>query len=324
MLQVSLLDILQAHRRIRDLVRETPLIRSEVLSAHAGADIWLKMEGLQTTGSFKLRGAYNKILSLTNEERRRGVVTASSGNHAQAIAYVASRLNISALIIVPGITPETKKAGILRYGGELIVYGDKYDDAEAYALELSRTTGRTLIHGSEDNEIIAGQGTVALEALMQMQDFDAILVPAGGGGILCGTAAAAKAINPRIQVIGVQTDTSAPFYHSFKAKQMINVEFGTSIADGLYGGITQANLEMALQLVDDFALVQEDQLSKAIYWMAREHHAMIEGAAAVGIAALLSDAVPNLRGKKILTVVTGSNVDSKLFTDIMHKHEYAF
>jgi threonine dehydratase len=320
MLQVSFLDIVKAHKRIRSEVIHTPLFRSEILSKQIGTEVWFKMESLQKTGSFKVRGALNKIASLTEAELQSGVITASAGNHAQGVAYAASQKNVSALIVVPKTAPETKKAGIRRYGAELVVHGDNYDEAEAYAYQLAKETGRTFVHAFEDNEIIAGQGTIGLEALLEEPDFDTILVPAGGGGLICGISIAAKTINPAIKVIGIQTHASPPWYYSFKAGKLVDVEYSDSLADGLHGGITQGNLDLALKFVDDFILVEEKHVAQAMHWMAKEHHYIIEGSGAVGIAALLNGSLPELKGKKVLNIVSGSNVDAGKLATIIQNH----
>ncbi|MFM1651054.1 threonine/serine dehydratase [Brevibacillus sp. B_LB10_24] len=320
MLNVSMLSILQAKKRIEHEVVKTPLISSAALSAHVGAEVWLKLENLQKTGSFKLRGALNKLSSLSAEELERGVITASAGNHAQGVAYASSLKNVSALIVVPKTAPETKRAGIQRYGAELVVHGDNYDEAEAHAYRLAEETGRTFVHAFEDNEIISGQGTVALEALLAEPDFDAIVVPAGGGGLICGIATAAKALNPAIEVIGIQTHASPPWYYSFKAGKLADVEYSDSLADGLHGGISQGNLDLALKIVDSFVLVEEEQVAHAMYWMAKEHHHMVEGSGAVGIAALLHGHLPHLKGKKVLNIVSGSNVDAAKLGKIISRY----
>lgn len=318
MLNVSFLDIVKAHKRIGTEVVKTPLFCSEILSKQVGAEVWFKMESLQKTGSFKVRGALNKIASLSEVELQSGVITASAGNHAQGVAYAASLKNVSALIVVPQRAPETKKAGIKRYGAELVVHGDSYDEAELHAYQLAKETGRTFVHAFEDNEIIAGQGTVGLEALLEEPDFDTILVPAGGGGLICGIAIVAKTINPSIRVIGIQTHASPPWYYSFRAKKVVDVEYQKeSFADGLYGGITQGNVDLALQVVDDIILVEEEHVAQAMHWMAKEHHYMIEGSGAVGIAALLNGDLPDLKGKKVLNIVSGSNVDASKLAKII-------
>jgi threonine dehydratase len=316
MLDVSLLNVIQAKAKIKEQIYPTPLLPSPVLSETVGADVWFKVEALQKTGSFKLRGAFTKLLSLCEEERTKGVITASAGNHAQGVAYASSHLHISALIVVPKSAPETKKAGIRRYGAELVEYGDNYDEAEAHAFELAEQTGRTFVHAFEDDKIVAGQGTVGLEIVLEQPDLDMLIVPAGGGGLICGVAVVAKAINPNMQVIGVQSHASPPWYYSFQAKKLVDVTYDDSLADGLHGGITQGNLDLALQVVDDFVLVKETEIADAMYWLSKEHHYMIEGSGAVGVAALLNGYV-DVKGKKVCTILSGSNVDASKLAKII-------
>lgn len=265
---------------------------------------------LQETGSFKVRGALNKLDSLTEKELEKGVTTASAGNHAQGLAYAASLKNISAKIVVPESTPQTKLDGIKRLGAELIIYGKTYDEAEEYALRFAEESGRVFLNAFEDDAIIAGQGTATLEAFLKEPDFDAVVVPAGGGGLICGVALVAKAVNPDIQVIGVQTHASPPWYYSFQAGKMVDVEYKKeTYAEGLHGGIAQGNLDIVLEKVDEFVLVEEESVAKAIYWMAKEHHYIVEGSGIVSIAAFRDGLLDHLKGKKVLNILTGSNID---------------
>lgn len=321
MLQVSYNDILRAHRRIKAEITHTPTIHSEPLSVAADADVWLKLENLQRTGSFKIRGALNKLFTLSDDELAKGVITASAGNHAQGVAYAAALRHTSALIVVPTTAPETKMAGIRRYGAQLVTYGNNYDEAEQHAYELAEKLGRVFVHAFEDNEIIAGQGTAALEACLEHPDVSTVVVPAGGGGLICGVAVAAKAMNPNVRVIGIQTHASPPWYYSFKAGKLVDVEYSDSLADGLHGGITQGNLDLALQVVDDFVLVEEPQVAEAIQWMAKEHHLMVEGSAAVGIAALLNHQIDLSRGEKVLNIISGSNIDLAKFARLVTQQQ---
>lgn len=309
MLKATYQDVLIAAKRLKGRINETPLIHSDILSSETGAEVYIKMEALQKTGSFKVRGALNKIDALTEEEQKRGVVTASAGNHAQAVAYASKLKGISAKIVVPSSTPQTKLDGIKRYGGDLIVFGDLYDEAEEHALKLAEETGRVFINAFEDDLVVAGQGTAALEAFLEEPDFDILLVPAGGGGLLCGVALVAKAINPNIKVIGIQTYASPPWYYAFKAGELVDVEYKSSYAEGLHGGITEGNFDLAQGIVDDIVLVEEEDVAKSMYWMAKHHHYMLEGSAVVGIAALQQGLIPDVKGKKILTFATGGNVD---------------
>lgn len=319
-LTVTFQDVLKARRRLMSRVTETPLIHSDILSAEVNTEVWFKMEGLQKTGSFKVRGALNKLDALTERELEKGVITASAGNHAQGLAYAAALKQASAKIVVPESTPKTKRDGIARLGGELVVYGKTYDEAESYAYQLAEETGRVFVNAFEDDDIIAGQGTAALEAFLHEPDFDAIIVPAGGGGLLCGAALVAKAINPNIKVIGVQTHASPPWYYAYKAGKLVDVDYEDSYAEGLHGGITQANLDLVLNIVDDFVLVEEESVAKAVYWMAKEHHYMIEGSGAVGIAAFRDGLIDQFKGKKVLTLVTGSNIDVNRLAEFTRKY----
>lgn len=319
MLNVTLQDIIRAKSKIGAHISATPLLPSPALANKTEADVWLKVEALQTTGSFKLRGALHKLFSLSTTERERGVITASAGNHAQGIAYAAKQLGISALIVVPSTTPQTKKAGIHRHGAQLVEFGDTYDEAEEHAYALAEETGRTFVHAYEDEQLIAGQGTVGLELLQEKPDIDTLLVPAGGGGLICGVAVAAKAINPSIRVIGVQSHASPPWYYSFKEKKMAEVTYLDSLAEGLHGSIGEQNLELVLQVVDDFILVEESEIAQAMAWLAKEHHLMIEGSGAVGVAALLGGHV-DVKGQQVAAILTGGNVDAEKLAKIILKY----
>lgn len=319
-LNVTFQDVLLAGKRLSGRVTETPLIYSDILSKEVDTDVWFKMESLQKTGSFKVRGALNKLDSLSEEDLKKGVTTASAGNHAQGLAYAASLKNVSAKIIVPNNTPSTKREGIERLGAELVVYGSTYDEAEEYAHHLASETGRVFVEAFEDDHIIAGQGTSALESFLKEPDYDAVIVPAGGGGLLCGVALVAKAINPNIKVIGVQTHASPPWYYAFKAGKLVDVEYQDSYAEGLHGGISQGNLDLVLNIVDDFLLVEEESVAKAVHWMAKEHHYMIEGSGAVGIAAFQKGLLSDLKGKKVLSLVTGSNIDSNRLAEFTKRY----
>lgn len=319
-LQVTFKDVLRANKQLNGQVTKTPLIHSEILSEDVGAEVWFKLESLQKTGSFKVRGALNKLFSLSEEELKKGVTTASAGNHAQGLAYAASLKNVSAKIVVPENTPVTKRAGIERLGAELVVKGATYDEAEAYAYKLADETGRVFVNAFEDDHIIAGQGTAALEAFLEEPDFDYVVVPAGGGGLICGVALVAKAVNPNIKVIGVQTHASPPWYYSFKAKKLVDVDYKNSYAEGLHGGISQANLDLALDIVDEFVLVEEESIAKAVYWVADQHQYIIEGSGAAGIAAFQEGVLDHLKGKKVLAFITGSNIDVERLVQFTKKY----
>ncbi|GAA3066728.1 MULTISPECIES: threonine/serine dehydratase [Actinomycetes] len=314
-----LLDVVTAHRRLRGRVRTTAVEASGPLSAESGAEVLIKWENQQVTGSFKARGALNTVDSLSEAERARGVVTASSGNHAQGLSWAAAAQGVPATIVVPETTPETKKAGARTLGAELIVRGSSYDDAEAHAWTLAEERGAVYVHSYDDPRIIAGQGTVALEALLEHPDLEAIVVPVGGGGLISGIAVAAKAISPQIRIIGIQPEVSAKFGASFAAGHRVDVPYRSSWADGLPGDIGELNLQVVLEHVDDFAAVSEDSIAEAVAWLARHHRQMIEGSGAVGVAAFQQGLLEDLRGKKVLTVATGGNIDADRFAAFLQR-----
>ncbi|GGE28726.1 threonine dehydratase [Marinithermofilum abyssi] len=310
-MQISVHDVFQARDRIKNFVIRTPLTLSGPLSEETGAKVFLKLENHQRTGSFKPRGAVNKMESLSGEERDRGVIAASAGNHGLAVAYTARLTGTTALVVVPQNTPTTKVTGIRRLGAELVFHGNNYDESEAHAYRLSEEKGLTFIHAYEDPYTIAGHGTIGLEIMLDLPETDMIVVPAGGGGLILGIAILAKAVRPDIQIIGVQSHASPPWYYSFRAGRMMEVEYRESLAEGLHGGIGKAIFPLVLRYVDDFVLVEEEEIADAMCWMAREHHQMVEGSGAVGVAALRTGRIPNIAGKKVVCVVSGGNVDAE-------------
>lgn len=315
-IEVGFKDICEAYTRIKPYIVKTPLIKSDKLSEFAGNDVWFKLENMQPIGAYKIRGAMNNMLSMSKEDMARGVVAASAGNHSQAVAYAARMQGVNSIVCVPESTPMNKRESAIRYGAELVVYGADYAAAEEKAHEIEREQGRKFVHAFESPETVAGQGTVAIESLLENNDFDAIIVPTGGGGLLCGVAIAAKAMKPDIKVYGLQTDTSAPWKKSFEEKRLNNdCPFIPSIADGLEGEITWPNVELALTCVDGIIVVSEESTKEGIKWMAKNHHLMIEGASATCIAALL-ERHEELKGKKVLCIITGGNIDLDKFCKV--------
>lgn len=308
-MQVSLDDIKAAQKVLRGRIIRTPLIPSPLLSAQLKADVWLKPENWQTTGSFKIRGAYTKIGALTKAERARGIITASAGNHAQGVALAGKILGVSTLIVVPDHTPETKLQGIRQHGADVIIHGRYYDDAETFAWNLSRETGRVFIHAFEDPAIVAGQGTVGLEIFEDLQEVDAIVIPAGGGGLLCGIGVAAKNQSPDTKIIGVQSEASAAWHAAFEAGAIVPVSYQETWAEGLLGGIGGQNFAMAQSLVERIELVTEPEIQETILWALTVHHMLLEGSAAVSLAYALYHAAERFRGQTVVLVLTGSNID---------------
>ena len=322
MIDVNLHDVLVAQKRIAGSVINTPLLYSDKMSELRGAQVWMKMESAQRTGSFKIRGASNRLLALTPAERQRGVITTSSGNFALGLGMAARAAKVDAIVVVPTSTPETKLESIRRLGVQLVIHGANYDIAYAHAKEIALDTGRTYVSSYADPWVVAGQGTVALEAFLAEPDFDLLLVPVGGGGLLSGVAMVAKSLKPGVKVIGVQTEASAPWLHSFRQRRIVEVEYGETLADGLLGEAGAANLGMVLRYVDDILVVKESEVAEAMHWMIKYQHQIIEGSAAVGVAALLHH-LPELGGLKVLNIVTGSNVDASRIAKILHSVEMA-
>ncbi|NHJ86069.1 MAG: threonine/serine dehydratase, partial [Asgard group archaeon] len=286
---VDLNDIIMARSLIQDNIIETPLVTSQYLSDLCNAQVYLKLENQQITHSFKIRGASNRILQLTPEEKDHGIITASSGNHGLAVAMLADKLEIPARIIVPKTTPEVKIKKLSNYNVDLELHGENYDEAEIFARKISEEEQLTFISAYNDPMIIAGQGTIGLEISEQLPNVTDIFVPLGGGGLLSGIAIAIKSLNPTVNLIGVQTEACPAFYYSLKANKIVDVEMRESIADGMYGGIEQGSItfDIIREFVDDVKVVSELTIKRAISLLWKEDHQLTEGAAAAAIVPLL-------------------------------------
>lgn len=314
---VSLQDIVDARESIERFVKMTPLVPTRFFSDFCDGEVYLKLENHQVTNSFKIRGALNKMLHLTAEQREHGVITASAGNHAQAVAIGAERLNIDAKIIVPKTTPKVKVDKIKRYTVEIVLHGDIYDEAEQMAIYLAKKERLTYISPYNDELIIAGQGTIGLEILETLPEADLILVPVGGGGLISGISIATKNKKPKIEIVGVQSEASPAMYEALKAGKIVDVEMQESIADGLFGGIEKDSITFKIvqAYVDDLALVKEETIEKAIYKLWKEDNQVVEGAGAVTIARIMED--PSVfKGKTIVVVLSGGNIEKKVFQNI--------
>ncbi|MCL6678798.1 threonine ammonia-lyase [Sphingomonas sp. RG327] len=308
-------DIRAAAKRIEGSVVRTPMLKSATLSEVTGAEVWLKFENLQFTSAYKERGALNKLLQLSEEERARGVIAASAGNHSQAVAYHATRLGIPATIVMPESTPTVKVTKTEGYGATVVLHGDMFDDAYAKARELSLERGLVFVHPFDDGQIIAGAGTVALEMLDQAPDLDMLVVPIGGGGLMSGVSIAARAIKPDIELIGVE----ALLYPSMKcALQGCQLPLGgDTLAEGIAvkqpGELTSAILK---DHVDDVVLVEERDIERAVAMLAGLEKTVVEGAGAAGLAAMLSDP-ERYKGKKVGTLLCGGNIDTHLLANVL-------
>jgi len=309
---LSAVEILKAKKNLEGVVYRTPLTYSRKLSEISGAEIYLKWENLQKTGSFKLRGAYNKISSLTPEERSKGVITASAGNHALAVAHVAKIMGIKAIVVVPETAPKIKVEQCRTLEAEVILKGANYDESVTYCKKMISKTGATYIPSFEDCKVIAGQGTIGCEILEEMPDTNVILVPVGGGSLVSGIALWAKTVNPNIRVVGVQSTAAYTMYECFKAKRIVDVPVLPTIADGLAGGISQMTLDLVLKYVDEIVLAEEEGLKSAILWILKNERQIVEGSGAVGPAAVLQRKVMFKRGEKVVMVISGGNIDMEL------------
>ena len=304
-----------AAARLQGHIERTPLRHSRTLSGITGAEIYVKFENLQFTASFKERGALNKLLTLTAEERKRGVIAASAGNHAQALAYHGQRLGVPVTIVMPKATPTVKVEHTRQFGADVVIFGESYDEAGEHAQDIRRQLDLVLVHPFNDMEVMAGQGTLGKEMLEEVPDLDALIVPIGGGGLIAGVATAAKSLRPELRVFGVE----AAMYPSFTARMrsLRGAVGGQSIAEGIavkeVGDISYAT---ARPLVEDVVLVEESYLERAIALYANIEKTIAEGAGAAALAALLAH--PNrFRGMKIGLVLSGGNIDSRLLASVL-------
>jgi threonine dehydratase len=317
---VSLSDVQAALGRIRDRIYLSPCARSETLSKLTGTDAWLKLENLQMTGAYKERGALNKLLVMSVADRERGLIAASAGNHAQAVAYHAGRLGLKATIVMPEATPIMKVANTRAHGARVVLHGANYDEAYAEARRLEQLERLTFIHPFDDPEVIAGQGTIALEVLSQEPGTDAIVVPIGGGGLVAGIAAAAKAMRPSVKVIGVETEVLPCMLQAVEAGHPVTLDPSNTIADGIAvkraGDLT---LQHVKTLVDDIVTVSEEEIASAILYLLEREKTVVEGAGAVSIAALMQRKIRGLEGKRVVSVISGGNIDVNLVARVIER-----
>jgi len=317
---IPLQKILDAQKRLDGVAVDTPFSHAPYLSEIADCNVFLKKENLQITGAFKLRGAYNKIATLTPEQRECGVVAASAGNHAQGVAYSAAAFETKAVIVMPESTPLTKIDGVKHFGAEVILAGTNYDEAYAYAKEYGLKNHLTFVHPFEDEEVMAGQGTVALEILDKCEELDAVLIPVGGGGLIAGMASAFKAKNPNIQIIGVSAKGAPAFKNSFDLKKPIDSVSVRTIADGIAVRDTSSvTLKHALECVDEIISVDDEEIASAILFLLEKQKLVVEGAGSVGVAALLHHKLERLEGKNVAVVLSGGNMDVTLLSVIIEK-----
>lgn len=316
---VSLADIQAARARIRDSIRFTPAPYSETLSRHADNTLYLKMENLHITGSFKERGALNRILLMTDEERARGVITASAGNHAQAVAYHASKRGIRVQICMPVLTPLVKVTATRGYGAEVILHGNNFDEAVDEARRRCDAEGLVFLHAFNDDAVIAGQGTIGLELLEQVPDLEAVVVPVGGGGLIGGIACAIKEQRPGVHIVGVETARVPSMQAALLQHHPVLVPAASTIADGIavrqVGALTYPLFE---KYVVEIVTVEEEEIAMAILWLLEKEKTLAEGAGAAGMAAMLTKKT-SLRGKKTVVLICGGNIDVTLLARIIER-----
>lgn len=320
MKKVTLDMIKEAKSTIKDIVKETPLIESVKMSEKTGANVYLKCENLQKTGSFKIRGACNKIANLTQEEKEKGVIASSAGNHAQGVALGAKMNGIKATIVMPSTAPLAKVTATKGYGAEVVLNGLVYDDAYAKAVELQKETGATFLHPFNDEYVIAGQGTISLEILEQLENVDTIICPVGGGGIIAGVATAAKAIKPSVKIVGVQTANIPSTKESFEKGEVISAFKDVTIADGI-AVKTPGDLTFSIvkELVDEVVVVEEDEISQAMLFLLENQKVTAEGAGAVSTAAIWSDKYKPKKGENVVCIISGGNVDINTLYRVIDK-----
>ena len=317
---VNLAAIEDARSILKGIINPTPIISDEKLSAELGANVYLKAECLQRSGSFKIRGAYNTISRLSDDEKRRGVVTGSAGNHAQAVALAARLHNIKATIVLPEFAPLTKVMATRGHGAEAILHGASFDEAVAYSRELGREHGYTYVHAFDDERVIAGQGTIGCEIAESLPNATVIVVPIGGGGIISGIAIAAKTLLPNVRVIGVQAENVAAVNPSLKAGEPVEAKHQPSIADGIAvkrpGNLT---LPIIREFVDEVVEVSEEEIARGIFHCVQNAHLVVEGAGAAGVAALIARKVKLDSSDTACAVLCGGNIDGNLLNRVIEQ-----
>lgn len=297
----------EASELVKKVTNSTKLVYSDYLSEQSGGKVYLKPENMQHTGAYKIRGAYYKISTLSDEERGRGLITASAGNHAQGVAFAAKKFGCKAVIVMPTVTPLIKVNRTKSYGAEVILHGDVYDDAYAYACELAEKEGYTFVHPFNDIDVATGQGTIAMEIVQELPTVDYILVPIGGGGLVSGVATLAKMLNPKIKVIGVEPAEAASMKATLAAGEVVQLESANTIADGTaVKAVGDKILPFVKENVDDVLLVEDDELIGAFLDMVENHKMIVENSGLLSVAALKQ---LDCKGKKVVCVLSGGNMD---------------
>ena len=317
---IPLSKIMDAKARLEGIVQNTKLAFAPKLSQICGAKVYVKQENLQNTGSFKLRGAFNKISSLSEEERACGVIASSAGNHAQGVAYSAKHYGIKGVIVMPEATPLLKVMGVKELGAEAILKGNNYDEAYAYALEYAKTHNLQFIHPFADEEVIAGQGTVALEMIEAQSHLTTIVVPIGGGGLISGIAAAYKQMLPSVRIVGVVAEGAPGMYHSYHKKEIQSTDSVRTIADGIaVRDVNPKNFEYILESVDEVVMVDDEEIANAVLYLLENQKLVVEGAGASVVAAVLHHKFTLQKVESLGLVLSGGNIDVTMLGNIIER-----
>ncbi len=314
---VTFKDIEEANSRLEQIVLRTPLVYSYSLSELSGANVYLKLENLQRTGSFKIRGAYNKLYKL--KDVAKDVVAASAGNHAQGVALAAKLLGMKSTLVMPQGTPINKMLAVKNHGGEVVLFGDTFDDAFEYARKLERETGKVFIHPFDDPDVIAGQGTAGLEIIDSLKDVESVIVPVGGGGLIAGVAIALKTRNSNATVLGVQSEGSPSMFLSMKKNKIVETGAAQTIADGIaIKSVGELTFEIAQRYVDGILTVDENGIEESLLLLTERKRIVVEGAGAVGLAGLLKRK-SDFSKKNVAIIISGGNIDINLLAKIIQR-----
>lgn len=314
---LTLEDFQSAKKRVDEVIHETRLIHSDAFSEECGNDVYIKPENLQKTGAFKIRGAYNKIMKLSDEAKQKGLIASSAGNHAQGVAYAAKKLGVKATICMPAHTPLIKVDATKAHGADVVLYGEVYDEAYAKAVELQKSEGYTFIHPFDDEDVMEGQGTIALEILDELPDADYILVPIGGGGLISGIACAAKQINPAVKIVGVEPEGAASALAAIEDDEVVRLSEVNTIADGTaVKEIGAKTFEYIKKYVDEIITVNDYELMEAFLMLVEKHKLVAEGS---GILALAGLKKLHCKRKKVVALISGGNIDVLTISSMINK-----
>ena len=314
---LKLEDFQAAKKRVDEVILETRLIHSEAFSEECGNDVYIKPENLQRTGAFKIRGAYNKIMKLDDEAKHKGLIASSAGNHAQGVAYAAKKLGVKATICMPAHTPLIKVDATKAHGADVVLYGEVYDEAYAKAVELQKSEGYTFVHPFDDEDVMEGQGTIALEILEELPDVDYILVPIGGGGLISGIACAAKQMNPAVKIVGVEPEGAASALAAIEDDEVVRLSEVNTIADGTaVKEIGAKTFEYIKKYVDEIITVNDYELMEAFLMLVEKHKLVAEGSGILSLAGLKK---LHCKRKKVFSLISGGNIDVMTISSMINK-----